>query len=77
MSICSVLHLSSQEDTPCPEVCRKDKYPVTDGHLVPANNQSIALNKASKYAILPAKRERTVVTHVLLQNEHVASGQRP
>ena len=43
-----------QGDTPWPQVCRKDKCPVTDGHLVPANSQFTALNKDSKYAILSA-----------------------
>ena len=45
-------------DVPCPEVCRNDKYQIVDGHLTPANNQFIALNKTAKYSILPAKGER-------------------
>ena len=48
--------IEGQGDVPCPEVCRQDKYKVTDGYLTPANNQCIALNQTSKYSILPAKR---------------------
>ena len=42
----------------------------------PANNQFTALNNTSKYAIMPAKGERVVITYVLLRNEHVVSYQR-
>ena len=54
------------------EVSCNGKCTVTYGRLIPANVQFIALNKASKYAILPAKGECIVVTYVLLRNERVA-----
>ena len=47
--------IEGQGDAPCPELCRKDKFKVTDGYLTPANNQFIALSTATKYSILPAK----------------------
>ena len=56
--------------TPCPSTCLTDKYKVTDGHLTPADNQFVALNPQHKYAIVPAKGDRTVVTYVPLKPEH-------
>ena len=52
-----------------------DKYKVTAGHLIPADNQFVALSPHHKYAIVPAKGDRIVVTHVLLKPEHVAAYQ--
>ena len=54
--------MEGQGDVPCPSLCCKGKYKVTGGRLTPANNQLIALNKASKYSILHAKGERIAVT---------------
>ena len=61
--------------TPCPSTCLGDKYKVTDGHLIPADNQFVALSPHHKYAIMPAKGDRIVVTYVLLKPEHVAAYQ--
>ena len=63
--------------TPCPSTCLIDKYKVTvtDGHLIPADNQFVALSPYHKYAIVPAKGDRIVVTYVLLKPEHVAAYQ--
>ena len=61
--------------TPCPSTCLTDQYKVTDGHLVPADNQFIDLNQFTKYAIVPAKDDRSVVTYALLKPEHVAAYQ--
>ena len=52
-----------------------DKYKVTDGYLIPADNQFVALSPYQKYAIVPAKGDRIVVTYVLLKPEHVAAYQ--
>ena len=59
----------------CSEVCRNDKYQTSDGYLTPANNQFNALNKATKYSILPAKGERIVATYILMKPEHTAAYQ--
>ena len=61
--------------TPCPSICLSDKYKVTDGHLIPADNQFVDLSLLQKYAIVPAKGDRIVVTYVLLKSEHIASYQ--
>ena len=61
--------------TPCPSTCLSDKYKVTDGHLIPADNQFVALSPFQKYAIVPAKGERIVIIYVLLKPEHVAAYQ--
>ena len=61
--------------TPCPSTCLSDKYKVTDGHLIPVDNQFVDLNLLQKYAIVPAKGDRIVITYVLLKLEHVASYQ--
>ena len=61
--------------TPCPSTCLSDKYKVTDGYLIPADNQFVDLNLLQKYAIVPAKGDRIVVTYVLLKSEHIASYQ--
>ena len=61
--------------TPCPSTCLNDKYKVTAGHLIPADNQFVALSPSHKYAIVPAKGDRIVVTYVLLKPEHVAAYQ--
>ena len=61
--------------TPCPSTCLSDKYKVTDGHLIPVDNQFVDLNLLQKYAIVPAKGARIVVTYVLLKPEHIASYQ--
>ena len=61
--------------TPCPSTCLSDKYKVTDGHLIPADNQFVDLNLLHKYAIVPAKGDRIVITYVLLKPEHVAAYQ--
>ena len=52
--------------TPCPSTCLSDKYKVTDGHLIPVDNQFVDLNLLQKYAIVPAKGDRIVITYVLL-----------
>ena len=52
-----------------------DKYKVTAGHLILADNQFVALSPCPKYAIVPAKGDRIVVTYVLLKPEHVAAYQ--
>ena len=59
----------------CPSTCLSAKYKVTTGHLIPADNQFVALNKHHKYAIVPAKGDRIVVTYVLLKPEHIAAYQ--
>ena len=56
----------------CPSTCLTEKHKVTDGHLIPADNQFVALSPHHKYAIVPAKGDRIVVTYVLLKPEHVA-----
>ena len=61
--------------TPCPSTCLSDKYKVTDGHLIPADNQFVALSPSQKYAIVPAKGKRIVIVYVLLKPEHVAAYQ--
>ena len=61
--------------TPCPSTCLSDKYKVTDGHLIPVDNQFVDMNLLQKYAIVPAKGDRIVITYVLLKPEHVASYQ--
>ena len=61
--------------TPCPSTCLIDKYKVTAGHLIPADNQFVALNQHHKYAIVPAKGDRIVATYVLLKPEHVVAYQ--
>ena len=61
--------------TPCPSTCLSDKYKVTDGQLIPVDNQFVDLNLLQKYAIVPAKGDRIVITYVLLKSEHVASYQ--
>ena len=61
--------------TPCPRTCLSDKYKVTDGHLIPVDNQFVDLNLLQKYAIVPAKGDRIVITYVLLKPEHVAAYQ--
>ena len=61
--------------TPCPSTCLTDKYKVTDGHLIPADNQFVDLNPFHKYAIVPAKGDRIVITYVLLKPEHIAAYQ--
>ena len=61
--------------TPCPSKCLTDKYKVTVGHLIPADNQFVALSPYHKYAIVPAKGDRIVITYVLLKPEHVAAYQ--
>ena len=61
--------------TPCPSTCLSDKYKVTDGHVIPADNQFVALSPFQKYAIAPAKGERIVIIYVLLKPEHVAAYQ--
>ena len=40
--------IERQGDVPCPDLCRSDKYTVSDGYLTPAHNQFIALNKTSQ-----------------------------
>ena len=62
-------------NTPCPSTCLSDKYKVTDGHLIPVDNQFVDMNLLQKYAIVPAKGDRIVITYVLLKPEHVASYQ--
>ena len=61
--------IEGQKDAPCLELCHKDKLKVMDGYLTlpPANIQFIALNKATKCSILPAKQERIVVTYILIE----------
>ena len=61
--------------TPCPSTYLSDKYKVTDGHLNPVDNQFVDLSLLQKYAIVPAKGDRIVITYVLLKSEHVASYQ--
>ena len=61
--------------TPCPSTCLSDKYKVTDGHLIPVDNQFVDMSLLQKYAIVPAKGDRIVITYVLLKPEHVASYQ--
>ena len=61
--------------TPCPSTCSSDKYKVTDGYLILADNQFVDLNLLHKYAIVPAKGDRIVITYVLLKPEHVAAYQ--
>ena len=61
--------------TPCPSTCLIDKYKVTAGHLILADNQFVALSPYHKYAIMPAKGDRIVITYVLLKPEHVAAYQ--
>ena len=61
--------------TPCPSTCLIDKYKVTAGHLIPVDNQFVALNPHHKYAIVLAKGDRIVATYVLLKPEHVAAYQ--
>ena len=53
------------ETTPCPSTCLSDKHKVTDGHLIPVDNQFADLNLLQKYAIVPAKGDRIVITCVL------------
>ena len=67
--------LERQDDVPCTEVCRNDKYQTVGAFLTPANSQFIALNKTAKYSIVPAKGERIVVTYILMRPEHIASYQ--
>ena len=45
------------------------------GHLIPVDNQFVALSPHHKYAIVPAKGDQIVVTYVLLKPEHVAAYQ--
>ena len=52
-----------------------DTNKVTDGHLIPVDNQFVDLNLLQKYAIVPAKGDRIVITYVLLKPEHVAAYQ--
>ena len=67
--------MEDSEGISCPVVCRNDKYQTSDGYLLPAKNQFIALNKNAKYSILPAKGERIVVTYILMKPDHIASYQ--
>ena len=43
--------------------------------MTPVDNQFVDLNLLQKYAIVPAKGDRVVITYVLLKSEHVASYQ--
>ena len=43
--------------------------------MIPADNQFVALSPVHKYAIVPAKGTRIVITYVLLKPEHVAANQ--
>ena len=36
--------------TPCPSTCLSEKYKVTDGHLIPVDNQFVDLSLLRKYA---------------------------
>ena len=60
----SEIWIEGQGDVPCPELCCSDKYKVTDGYLTLANNEFLALNKATKYSILFAQGEGIVLTFI-------------
>ena len=59
--------------TACPLEHCNEKCPVQDGDVVPVSNQFVLLGDSQKYAILPPKGVRIVITYVLLKQSHIAT----